>query len=100
MKFAFLGREFLTWLWFEAEHNSSRIETPQFGPVTVEFGQRLVLTSGGNVPEGSTVQQLFQQVLFQPQFLPRRSPQGLQIGKTGSRVPARAQHCRGPPRPR
>lgn len=55
-RFTFLGREFLTWLWFEAERSQGLVKTEQFGAVTVEFGQRLVLESGGNVREGSTVQ--------------------------------------------
>jgi hypothetical protein len=55
-KYAFLGREFLTWLWFEAERGHGAVKTPTFGDVKVEFGQRLVLESGGNVREGSTVQ--------------------------------------------
>jgi len=55
-RFSFLGREFLTWLWFEAERNKNAIATETFGNIHVEFGQRLVLESGGNIREGSTVQ--------------------------------------------
>ncbi|MSP91971.1 MAG: hypothetical protein EXR79_09270 [Myxococcales bacterium] len=55
-RFAFLGREFLTWLWFEAETNKGAVDTPTFGPVRVDFGQRLTLETGGNVREGSTIQ--------------------------------------------
>lgn len=54
-RFAFLGREFLTWLWFASETNNGFIEVPDLGNVRVEFGQRLTLESAGNVREGSTV---------------------------------------------
>ncbi|MFZ4578652.1 MAG: hypothetical protein ACOYOB_09700 [Myxococcota bacterium] len=54
-RYAFLGREFLTWLWYESAHNNSRVQTDTFGAVQVEFGQRLTLETGGNVREGSTV---------------------------------------------
>ncbi len=54
-RFSFLGREFLTWLWFEAERNGGRVDV---GDQTygVEFAQKLVLESGGTLREGSTVQ--------------------------------------------
>ena len=55
-RFAFLGREFLTWLWFASEGNGGIVEVPELGPIRVEFGQRLTLESAGNVREGSTVQ--------------------------------------------
>ncbi len=55
-RFAFLGREFLTWLWFEAERTGGGVDTPTFGRVGVDFGQRLSLETGGNTKEGSTVQ--------------------------------------------
>lgn len=55
-RFSFLGREFLTWLWFEAERNGGGVDTPTFGRVGVDFGQRLTLETGGNIKEGSTVQ--------------------------------------------
>lgn len=55
-RFAFLGREFLTWLWFESETHNGAVEVPELGQVRVEFGQRLTLESAGNVREGSTVQ--------------------------------------------
>lgn len=54
-RFSFMGREFLTWLWFESERNNGRIEAINAGPIGVEFAQRLSLESGGNVREGSTV---------------------------------------------
>lgn len=54
-RFAFLGREFLTWLWFQAERSQGMIQATNLGAVRVEFGQRLVLESGGNIREGSTV---------------------------------------------
>lgn len=55
-RFSFLGREFLTWLWFESERNGGGVQTATFGKVGVDFGQRLTLETGGNVKEGSTVQ--------------------------------------------
>lgn len=55
-RFSFLGREFLTWLWFESERTGGRIDTPSWGPVGVEFGQRLTLETAGTIKEGSTVQ--------------------------------------------
>lgn len=55
-RFSFLGREFLTWLWFEGERRNGRVATETFGDVGVDFGQRLVLESGGDIREGSTVQ--------------------------------------------
>ena len=55
-RFSFLGREFLTWLWFETERTGGKIETANFGPVGVEFGQSLKLETGGGIKEGSTVQ--------------------------------------------
>lgn len=54
-RFAFLGREFLTWLWFASETNNGFIAVPDLGNIRVEFGQRLTLESAGNVREGSTV---------------------------------------------
>lgn len=55
-RFSFLGREFLTWLWFESERTGGRIDTPSWGAVGVEFGQRLTLETAGTIKEGSTVQ--------------------------------------------
>jgi hypothetical protein len=54
-RFAFLGREFLTWLWFESARNQGMVDATNVGAVRVEFGQRLVLESSGNIREGSTV---------------------------------------------
>lgn len=54
-RFSFLGREFLTWLWFESERGNGQIALPD-GTVGIEFAQRLALESGGNLREGSTVQ--------------------------------------------
>ena len=54
-RFAFLGREFLTWLWFHTENHGGFVEAAELGRVRVDFGQRLTLESAGNVREGSTV---------------------------------------------
>lgn len=55
-RFSFLGREFLTWLWFEAERNGGKVAAGELGEIGVTFGQRLSLETGGGVREGSTVQ--------------------------------------------
>lgn len=54
-RYGFLGREFLTWLWYATDANNGVVEVPDLGPIRVEFGQRLTLESVGNVREGSTV---------------------------------------------
>ncbi|MSQ85192.1 MAG: hypothetical protein EXR77_20335 [Myxococcales bacterium] len=54
-RFSFLGREFLTWLWFESERSGGRVATAD-GEYGVDFAQRLVLESGGTLKEGSSVQ--------------------------------------------
>ena len=54
-RYGFLGREFLTWLWYATDANNGLIDVPDLGHVRVEFGQRLTLESVGNVREGSTV---------------------------------------------
>jgi len=42
----FLGREFLTWLWFKSEERGGAISVPGIGDVEVSFVRRLVLESG------------------------------------------------------
>lgn len=42
----FLGQEFLTWLWVQAELSSSYFELPALGAVELWFESRLVLESG------------------------------------------------------
>ena len=54
-RFSFLGREFLTWLWFESERNNGAVAAGESGEVRIEFAQKLSLETGGNVREGSTV---------------------------------------------
>ena len=54
-RFSFLGREFLTWLWFETERTSGKIETATFGPVGVEFGQSLKLETGGGIKHAESL---------------------------------------------
>lgn len=48
-KFGFLGREFLTWLWFVCEQRSGTIECGELGSVSIEIEDKIELTSGGNV---------------------------------------------------
>ncbi len=52
---SWLGREFLTWLWFESERNSTHIELENIGAVAVDFGQSLVLEAPGLGADGNTV---------------------------------------------
>ncbi len=40
---AFLGREFLTWLWFKAEHTGGAVELPGGKVVEVVFNDRMTL---------------------------------------------------------
>jgi len=42
----FLGREFLTWLWFKSEERDSSIYIPGSGDIEVIFIRRMVLESG------------------------------------------------------
>lgn len=44
--FSFLGREFLTWLWFKSEERNGAIMVPGTGDMSVCFLHRLVLESG------------------------------------------------------
>lgn len=49
---AFIGREFLTWLWFLSETQGHRIRLPELGEFRFFVDDRLVLTSpGGSVHE-------------------------------------------------
>ncbi|MFH1139638.1 MAG: hypothetical protein V1816_26470 [Pseudomonadota bacterium] len=43
---AFLGQEFLTWVWFQSEVNSSLLEIKGYGPTEIWFQDRLTLESG------------------------------------------------------
>jgi len=43
---SFLGREFLTWLWFKSEERNGRIAVPGRDDVEVHFLRRVVLESG------------------------------------------------------
>jgi len=43
---SFLGREFLTWLWFKSEERNGRIAIPGKEEVEVHFLRRIVLESG------------------------------------------------------
>jgi hypothetical protein len=42
----FLGREFLTWLWFKSEERGGTIRIPNLGDLQVGFVRRLALESG------------------------------------------------------
>jgi len=46
MSSAFLGREFLTWLWFKSEERNGMVLLPGFGDVELAFVRRLALESG------------------------------------------------------
>lgn len=48
-KFGFLGREFLTWLWFVCEQRGGTVVCGDFGSVGIEIEDKIELTSGGNV---------------------------------------------------
>jgi len=78
-RFSFLGREFLTWLWFEAERNNGTVEVQTLGPVRVDFGQRLVLESGGAIREDSTVK-------AEAPSLAEESRTALRVGKKVARA--------------
>jgi hypothetical protein len=43
---SFLGREFLTWLWFKSEERGGTIMVPDAGDISVAFVRRIVLESG------------------------------------------------------
>jgi len=44
--FEFLGREFLTWLWFKSEERNGSVMIPGFGDIEIVFLRRLVFESG------------------------------------------------------
>jgi hypothetical protein len=44
---SFLGREFLTWLWFKSEERGGAVQIPGGEDIEVTFTRRLVLESGG-----------------------------------------------------
>jgi hypothetical protein len=54
-RFSFLGREFLTWLWFETERSPHGLRTASFDTVGVTLHKRLLFKSGGNFDESSLV---------------------------------------------
>ncbi|MBI4773577.1 MAG: hypothetical protein HY788_05245 [Deltaproteobacteria bacterium] len=43
---SFLGREFLTWLWFKSEERNGTVHLPDTGDVFIQFQKRIVLESG------------------------------------------------------
>lgn len=49
-RFGFLGKEFLTWLWWRSERDNGKV-----GEIGVELGQQLVMVTGGNVVESATI---------------------------------------------
>lgn len=54
-RFAMLGREFLTWLWFASERGHGRMVLPEVGELTVALTRRLVLDAPGVAPDGNTI---------------------------------------------
>lgn len=52
---SFIGREFLTWLWYETERNGPVVRIEGMGAVAVTFAKRLQLSSLGAMREDSTV---------------------------------------------
>jgi len=42
----FLGREFLSWLWFKSEERSGAVDLPEQGDVQVNFEKYMLLESG------------------------------------------------------
>ena len=43
---SFLGREFLTWLWYKSEERNGSVHLPDKGDLFVQFQKRLILESG------------------------------------------------------
>lgn len=56
--YRFLGREFLTWLWFKSEENpNGLVPLPQQDPISIEVGERIRLEAGdGEYRESLAVQ--------------------------------------------
>ncbi|MCB9735692.1 MAG: hypothetical protein H6745_24155 [Deltaproteobacteria bacterium] len=50
----FLGREFLTWLWYRAEQNEGIFPMPD-GPIEVWFDQKLTLETQGDLKEQNVI---------------------------------------------
>ncbi len=42
----FLGREFMTWLWFKSEERGGTVMVPDTGDIGIIFAQKMVLASG------------------------------------------------------
>jgi hypothetical protein len=42
----FLGREFLTWLWYKSQEREGAVKVPNLGDLQVVFSRRIVLESG------------------------------------------------------
>jgi len=51
---SYLGREFLTWLWFRSEHNEGIFQVGE-APVEVWFDAKLTLASTGTLKEESVI---------------------------------------------
>ena len=45
-QFSFLGREFLTWLWFKSEERGGSVSLPGIGDLEIIFSRKIVLESG------------------------------------------------------
>jgi len=50
---AFIGEEFLTWLWFLSETQREPVAVPKVGPVQIAMGQEIIL--GGEGGDAQTV---------------------------------------------
>lgn len=51
----FLGREFLTWLWYRSEKQEGLFERPDDSPVEVWFDAKLVLEAQGDIKEQNVI---------------------------------------------
>ncbi len=52
---AFLAREYLTWLWFEAQRGGGSVHLAGFGDVRIDFARRLNLLAPGVASETTAV---------------------------------------------
>jgi len=50
---AFLGKEFLLWLWWRSERDFGTIDLPHYGPVDLWIDDRIQFRTGGDNPQTS-----------------------------------------------
>ncbi len=75
----FLGREFLTWLWYKSEQRGGLVEIPGSGDVAVSFERFIILDSGeGTARETVTCKGLSAEL--------REAKTGLSLGKKVARA--------------